>query len=195
MFFVTRDLGYVNKLFRGLSADEHRPDEPEQTTEKLWVAAVETFAIGGACQILHTVDHVIATTRHAALSAGSQGGDPPRRVQPAARALRRRSSRAPGDPLGPRVRGGHAAGDLLCDEVVESSEEMDVAIARRVEELTSSGLVNAAGNRRALRVGSEPLDVFRQYMATFCREQAYCHFSPALVRNLEQHWNAHERRL
>ena len=37
------------------------PDEPEQTTEKLWVAAVETFAIGGACQILHTVDHVIAT--------------------------------------------------------------------------------------------------------------------------------------
>jgi thioesterase DpgC len=55
--------------------------------------------------------------------------------------------------------------------------------------------VNAAGNRRALRVGAEPLDVFRQYMATFCREQAHCHFSPALVRNLEQHWNAHERRL
>ena len=37
------------------------PEEPEETTEKLWVAAVETFAIGGACQILHAVDHVIAT--------------------------------------------------------------------------------------------------------------------------------------
>ena len=70
---------------------------------------------------------------------------------------------------------------------------MDEAIARRVDGLTNSGLVNAAGNRRALRVGWEPLDVFRQYMAMFCREQAYCHFSGALVRNLEQHWNAHER--
>ena len=70
---------------------------------------------------------------------------------------------------------------------------MDEAIARRVDGLTNSGLVNAAGNRRALRVGSEPLDVFRRYMAMFCREQAYCHFSPALVRNLEQHWNAHQR--
>ena len=55
----------MNKLFRGLSSDEHRPDEPEQTTEKLWIAAVETFAIGGACQILHTVDHVIANGRPA----------------------------------------------------------------------------------------------------------------------------------
>ena len=59
MFFVTRDLGYVNKLFRGLSSEEYRPDEPEETTEKLWVAAAETYAIGGACQLLH-VDHVIA---------------------------------------------------------------------------------------------------------------------------------------
>ena len=79
MFFVTRDLGYVNKLFRGLSSDEFRPAEPEQTTEKLWVAAVETFAIGGACQILHTVDHVIATRGTPAVPARAQGGHPPRR--------------------------------------------------------------------------------------------------------------------
>jgi len=37
--------------------------------------------------------------------------------------------------------------------------------------------------------------MFRDYMATFCREQAYCHLSSALVANLEQHWNAHERKL
>ena len=35
------------------------PDEG--TNEKLWIAAVERFAIGGACQLLHVVDHVIAT--------------------------------------------------------------------------------------------------------------------------------------
>ena len=49
---------------------------------------------------------------------------------------------------------GTPHGDLLCDEVVESTAEMDAAIAARVEALTSSGLVNAAGNRRALRVGA-----------------------------------------
>ena len=38
LFFITRDLGYVNKIYRGLSGPEHRPDEPEETTEKLWLA-------------------------------------------------------------------------------------------------------------------------------------------------------------
>ena len=60
LFYIVRDLGYVNKLLRGLSSEVHRPAEPEQTTEKLWIAAVETYAIGGACQLLHVVDHVIA---------------------------------------------------------------------------------------------------------------------------------------
>jgi len=195
MFFVTRDLGYVNKLFRGLSSEEFRPDEPEQTTEKLWIAAVETFAIGGACQILHTVDHVIATRgTRLYLPARKEG------ILPGASNLR--LARSVGDRLarqailsGLEFEAGTPNGDLLCDETVETSDEMEAAIGARVETLTSSGLVNAAGNRRALRVGAEPLDTFRQYMATFCREQAYCHFSPALVRNLEEHWNARERRL
>ena len=59
LFYIVRDLGYVNKLYRGLRP-VHRPAEPEQTTEKLWIGAVETYAIGGACQLLHVMDHVIA---------------------------------------------------------------------------------------------------------------------------------------
>jgi thioesterase DpgC len=193
MFFVTRDLGYVNKLFRGLSSAEFRPNDPEETTEKLWIAAVETFAIGGACQILHTVDHVIAS--HGArlfLPARKEG------ILPGASNLR--LPRSVGDRLARRAIlsglefvAGTPHGDLLIDEVVDSDDEMDAAVEARVAALTDSGLVNAAGNRRALRVGAEPLDVFRRYMSVFCREQAYCHFSPALVRNLEQHWKAHER--
>jgi (3,5-dihydroxyphenyl)acetyl-CoA 1,2-dioxygenase len=192
MFFVTRDLGYVNKLFRGLSSEEHRPDDPEETTEKLWVAAVETFAIGGACQILHTVDHVLAARgARLFLPARKEG------ILPGASNLR--LPRSVGDRLarqailsGLEFEAGTPNGDLLVDEVVEPGE-MDAAIAARVAALTDSGLVNAAGNRRALRVGAEPLDLFRRYMSVFCREQAYCHFSPTLVRNLEQHWNAHRR--
>jgi thioesterase DpgC len=192
MFFVTRDLGYVNKLFRGLSAEEHRPQGPEETTEKLWIAAVETFAIGGACQILHTVDHVIATRGSRLFLPARKEG-----ILPGASNLR--LPRSVGDRLarqailsGLEFEAGTPHGDLLIDEVVEEGE-MDAAIAARVAALTDSGLVNAAGNRRALRVGAEPLDLFRRYMSVFCREQAYCHFSPALVRNLEQHWNAQQR--
>ena len=47
--------------------------------------------------------------RHAALPPRAKGGDPARRVQPAACPLGGRSPGAPGDPLGARVRGGDAA--------------------------------------------------------------------------------------
>jgi thioesterase DpgC len=111
----------VNKLFRGLSSDEFRPDEPEQTTEKLWVAAVETFAIGGACQILHTVDHVIA-------ARGSRLFLPARKegILPGASNLR--LARSVGDRIARRAilsglefEAGTPHGDLLVDEVVEDS--------------------------------------------------------------------------
>jgi thioesterase DpgC len=54
-------------------------------------------------------------------------------------------------------------------------------------------VVSAAGNRRAFRAGEEPLDLFRRYMAVYAREQAYCHFSQALIANLERNWNAANR--
>ena len=78
-------------------------------------------------------------------------------------------------------------GKMVCDEII-SSNDMDNAIKRVVENLTSSGIVSAAGNRRAFRAGEEPLDAFRRYMAVYAREQAHCHLSPALVANLEKNW-------
>jgi thioesterase DpgC len=192
IFFVTRDLGYVNKIYRGLSGPEFRPGEPEETTEKLWIAAAETYAIGGACQLLHVVDHVLAGRGcRLFLPARKEG------IIPGASPLR--LPRSVGDRLarqailsGREFEAGVPPAELLCDEVVEPGE-VDAALEARIEALTSSGLINAAANRRAIRVGEEPLDVFRRYMATFAREQAYCHLSPALVRNLEEHWNAHQR--
>jgi thioesterase DpgC len=194
LFFMTRDLGVVNKLYRGLSAAEHRPGAPEETTEKLFVAVAETFAIGGACQLLLVVDHTIA--EHGCrlyLPARKEG------IIPGAANLR--LPRFVGDRAarqaifsGREYEAGASDADALCDEVVAPGA-VDEAIAARVDALTSSGIVNAAANRRAVRVAQEPLDVFRAYMATYAREQAVCHYSPALVANLERHWNAHERRL
>ncbi len=71
---------------------------------------------------------------------------------------------------------------------------MDAKIAEVIDHITGSGVVGAIGNRRALRVGLEPLDTFRRYMAVYAREQAWCHFSPALIGNLERYWNAQNRR-
>ena len=82
---------------------------------------------------------------------------------------------------------------MICDEVVPP-DEMDAAIARVIDRLTGSGAVGAIGNRRALPRRPEPLDIFRRYAALYAREQAYCHFSPALISNLERYWNAMQRK-
>jgi (3,5-dihydroxyphenyl)acetyl-CoA 1,2-dioxygenase len=194
LFYFVRDMGYVNKLFRGLSAPEWRPGELQDSTEKLWIAATETYAIGGACQLLHVMDHVIA-------ERGCRLYLPARKEGIIPGASNMRLARAVGDRIarqailsGREFEAGTPDGDLLCDEVVEPGE-MDAAVARRIELLTSSGLVNAAANRRMMRIAVEPLDVFRTYMSLYAREQAFCHFSPALIANLERHWDARNRRL
>jgi (3,5-dihydroxyphenyl)acetyl-CoA 1,2-dioxygenase len=187
LFYLVRDMGYVNKLFRGIRT-------AEGTIEKLWIAAVERYAIGGACQLLHVVDHVIATRgARLYLPARKEG------IIPGASNLR--LPRFVGDRAarqailsGREWEAGQPDAEQLCDEVIEP-DEMDAAVQNRIDALTSSGLINAAANRAAMRAGAEPLDLFREYMATYAREQAYCHLSPALVQNLEHHWNAHERRV
>jgi thioesterase DpgC len=182
LFYLVRDLGYVNKMFRGHHGGE----------EKLWIATVQRYAIGGACQLLHVVDHVIA-------ARGSRLYLPARREGIIPGASNLRLPRFVGDRAarqailsGREWTAGEPDADLLCDEVV-APEDVDAALSARIEALTSSGLINAAANRAAMRVGEEPLDLFREYMATYAAEQAKCHLSPALVRNLEQHWNARRR--
>jgi thioesterase DpgC len=188
LFYMVRDLGYVNKIYRGIAL------EGDAAVEKLWIAAVERFAIGGACQLLHVVDHVIATR-------GSRLFLPARKEGIIPGASNLRLPRFVGDRAARQaILSGRewTAGDddaaLLCDEVVEP-HQMEDALEARIGALTDSGLVNATANRRAMRAGEEPLDVFREYMAIFAREQALCHLSPALVKNLEVHWRAGERRI
>jgi thioesterase DpgC len=192
LFFLLRDLGYVNKIYRGIRGDEPALGQNWACTEKLWVAAVERFAVGGACQLLHVVDHVLATR-------GSRLFLPARKEGIIPGASNLRLPRFVGDRAarqailsGREWTAGEPDAALLCDEVVEPGD-MDAALQARIAALTDSGLVNAAANRSALRAGQEPLDVFREYMATFAVEQARCYLSPALVRNLELHWKAHER--
>jgi hypothetical protein len=56
-------------------------------------------------------------------------------------------------------------------------------------------MASAAGNRKAIRVQTEPLDRFREFMAVNAREQAFNHLSDQLVSNLERFWSARDRKL
>jgi thioesterase DpgC len=196
VWYLQRDLGYVNKIYRGLAAaDDLPPDEfGGRSIEKPWVAAVETFAIGGHCQVLLVMDYVLAETdAYLTLPARKEG------IIPGAANMR--LPRFTGDRLARqaiqyerRLECDSPQGRLICDEIVAPGE-MDAALDRVIAGLTSSGVVSAASNRRAIRVAQEPLDMFRAYFAVYAREQAYCHFSPALISNLERHWNAQSRKV
>src|SRR5919204_2366737 len=185
LWYLLRDLGFVNKIYRGVAAEGHTPELA--STEKLWIAAVEGFAIGGHCQILLTIDYIIAAEdAYLTLPARKEG------IIPGAANLR--LPRFVGDRIARqailaerRIDCGSAEGRLICDEIVPA-QEMDAALERVVERLPSSGVVSGAGNRRAFRAGEESLDTFRRYIAVYAREQAYCHFSPALIANLERNW-------
>jgi thioesterase DpgC len=195
MWYVTREMGFVNKMMRGLARPDTSPDETfGGTIEKPWVAGVEHFAIGGGCQYLLTMDYVVAASdAYMTLPARKEG------IIPGAANMR--MWRFTGDRIarqaimvGRRLDCDTPEGRMICDEIVPPGE-MDAALTRVIANFTDSGVVSAAGNRRAFRVAEEPLDTFRRYMAVYAREQAYCHFSPALIGNLEKHWNAQQRKI
>jgi thioesterase DpgC len=191
LWYILRDLGLVNKIYRGLASPDFSPES--FSYEKPWIAGVEGFAIGGHCQILLTIDYTIAARdAYMTLPARKEG------IIPGAANLR--MPRMAGDRvtrqaimMERRIDCDSPEGRLICDEIVAPAE-MDAAIERTVSGLTSSGVVSAAGNRRAIRIAQEPLDTFRRYMSVYAREQSYCHFSPALIANLERNWDAANRK-
>jgi thioesterase DpgC len=194
VWYIKRDMGLVNKLFRGVARADLSPDEMTGgSIEKPWVGVIDGFAIGGGCQLLLALDYVLAASdAYLTLPARKEG------IIPGAANLR--LWRFTGDRIarqailyGRRLDCDTPEGRLVCDEIAPVSE-LDSAMDAVIDNFTSSGVVSAAGNRRALRVSQEPLDAFRRYMAVYAREQAYCHFSPALIANLERHWNAQNRK-
>jgi thioesterase DpgC len=198
--FLFRSMGLHSKLYRGVLVD-HEPDsldapleEPERTLEKLWIAVVDKFAIGGGCQLLLVVDYVIAET-------GSYFNLPARKEGFLPGTANMRLPRLVGERLAREAilfdRVFHAdtpEGRLIANEVVPSGE-IDRALARCLESAIGSGMVSPGANRKAIRQQTEPLEAFRRYLTTYAFEQAFCHLSDQLIANLEKHWNARQRKL
>lgn len=198
--FLFRSLALHNKLYRGILPSQekdsldHPLNEPERTHEKPWVAVVETFAIGGGCQLLLVVDYVIA-------EKGSYFSLPARKEGILPGSANIRLTRFLGERLARQaimfdklLYADSPEGKLIANEVTQC-DGIEAAIERVVQNGTGSGMVSAGANRRAIRIQTEPLDMFRKYMATYALEQAFCNMSEQLISNLEKHWNAKERKL
>jgi thioesterase DpgC len=191
-FMLERELGQVSKMYRGHDLEAFDADVLEHRREKPWIAAVDSFAIGGTCQWLLVMDYVIAETgSYFVLPARKEGIIPgcanlrlPRFVgeRIARQALFFNRSFPADSP----------EGLMLADEVVPAAG-MEAAIRHAASEVMSAGTTSLTANRLALRQAQEPLGLFRRYMSNYARQQAYCLYSPALIDNLERNWNAKNR--
>ena len=191
-FMLERELGQVSKLYRGHDLEAFDSDVLERRREKPWIAAVDSFAIGGTCQWLLVMDYVIAETgSYFVLPARKEG------IIPGCANLR--LPRFVGERIARQAiffnrsfPADSPEGLMLADEVVAPGE-MEGAIRLASAEVVSAGETSLGANRMALRQAQEPLDLFRRYMSNYSRQQARCLYSPALIDNLERNWNAKHR--
>jgi (3,5-dihydroxyphenyl)acetyl-CoA 1,2-dioxygenase len=191
-FMIESQLGPVSKMYRGHRVGTFDGEMPEGHREKPWIAVVEGFAIGGACQLLLVMDRVIAESgSYFSLPARKEG------IIPGCASLR--LPRLTGERLARQaiffdyVFEAHTPeGRLIADEVV-AADQIEAAIERSAEQLSSTGTTSLQANRSTLRAAQEPLDLFRRYMSTYAAEQARCLYSPALIENLERNRKARTR--
>jgi len=143
LWFMERDLGYVHKLLRGVARPDSVPDDVHgRGIEKPWIAALDGFAIGGHCQLLLTMDYVLAASdAFMTLPARKEG------IIPGLANLR--LPRFTGDRIARqaiqyerRLLCDRPEGRLICDEIARP-DEMDAALTHVIE-----GLSNAEAAQR-----------------------------------------------
>ncbi|WP_267244920.1 (3,5-dihydroxyphenyl)acetyl-CoA 1,2-dioxygenase DpgC [Streptomyces sp. PR69] len=183
-FLMGRELGYLNKILRGLCVAPEAAAWAERTTQKPWVGAVDTFAIGGGMQLLLVLDRVIAEEdAYVSLPAAEEG------IVPGLGNLR--LGRLTGARLsrqvilgGRRIAMRDREASLVCDEIVPA-EELDEAVERAVRDLSAPAV---AANRRMLNLSEEPLDLFREYLAEFAVTQVARAYSDDVLAKVERRW-------
>jgi thioesterase DpgC len=164
-FLLRRELGYIHKIVRGVVTEG---SWHSRLTDKPWIAAVDSFAIGGGAQLLLVFDHVLAASdAYFSLPAAKEG------IIPGASNFR--LSRFAGPRVarqvilgGRRIRADEPDARLLVDEVVPP-EELDAAIDAALARLDGEAVL---ANRRMVNLAEEPPDEFRRYMAEFALQQA-----------------------
>lgn len=164
-FLLRRELGYIHKIIRGVLTDS---SWHSKFTDKPWVAAVDSFAIGGGAQLLLVFDHVIAASdSYFSLPAAKEG------IVPGASNFRLTRFTGPRVARqiildGRQIQADEPDARLIVDEVV-APQEMDEAIEAALARLDGDAVL---ANRRMMNLADEPPDEFRCYMAEFALQQA-----------------------
>lgn len=165
-FLMRRELGYLRKLLLGLRTDDASWRYP--LIDMPWVAAVDTFAIGGGMQVLLAVDHVIAgADSYLSLPAAQEG------IVPGAADFRLGLLTGPRLARqvilgGRRIQATDPEARTLIDEVVEPAE-VDQAVESALSKLRDPAVT---ANRRMVNLSLESTEGFRAYMAEFAVQQA-----------------------
>lgn len=194
-WYIKREAGFVNKIYRGVANGSVFPDDVAgETREKPWLAQIDSFAIGGACQLLLVCDHIVASANaYLSLPARKEGiipgfanmrmwrftGD-----RPARRAIQSQA----------RYDCASDIGRMICDEIVPA-DQTTAATEAAAQSYLHSGAVSVVANRRAFRLGQETPEQFCAYLAHYAKAQAECHFGGQLISNLEEFWQAAERKV
>ncbi|GAB1510945.1 (3,5-dihydroxyphenyl)acetyl-CoA 1,2-dioxygenase DpgC [Actinophytocola sp. KF-1] len=166
-FLLGREMGYLAKIIHGMTGvrDDHWDRGPVQ---KPWLAAVDSFAIGGGAQLMLACDRVIVERdAYFTIPAAREGIIPGVAALRLGRLVGARQARqiilADG-----RVAAGDPAARLLFDEVC-APEDMAGAIAAEASRLAAPAVV---ANRRMLNLADESQESFREFLAEFTVQQA-----------------------
>ncbi|MEV0943286.1 (3,5-dihydroxyphenyl)acetyl-CoA 1,2-dioxygenase DpgC [Micromonospora wenchangensis] len=183
-FLLGRELGYLSKIVRGLRVPEDRPTGTRVWREKPWLAAVDTFAIGGGMQLLLACDRVVAgADAYFSLPAAQEG------IVPGVANLRL------GRLVGPRLArdvilngrklwAADPQASGICDEAVDP-QEVGRAADRAAERLTAPAVL---ANRHMLNLADEPVDRFLDYLSEFALVQGDRLYSPDVLAKIGTHW-------
>lgn len=179
-FFLGRELGYINKIMRGLLKPGATSNE--RPVEKPWLGVVDTFAIGGGAQLLLAFDRVVAARdSYVSLPAAQEG------IVPGFANLR--LSRFLGNRLaqevilgGRVIRATDMEAPLLLSRVADAGE-LETAIAQAITELDNPAVI---ANRRMLTLADEPVEQFLRYAAEFALEQSTRIYSRDVLENVHR---------
>ncbi|MGX1773393.1 (3,5-dihydroxyphenyl)acetyl-CoA 1,2-dioxygenase DpgC [Nocardia brasiliensis] len=165
-FILGRETGYIAKILRGMTRDERHWLSGPAT--KPWIAAVDSFAIGGGAQLLLVFDRVIAAAdSFVSLPAAQEGIIPGAGNLRLGRATNFRLSREV-ILWGRKIAATDPDARLVLDTVVEP-DLMDNEINRAAAQLAAPAVV---ANKHMLVCAEEPQDVFRGYLSEFALQQA-----------------------
>jgi thioesterase DpgC len=176
-FLLRRELGYLQKLVRGV-----RAGDPGRPVEKPWIMVVDGFAIGGGAQLVLLADHVIAAAdAYLSLPAAQEGIVPGASNFRLTRSVGMRVARQM-ILQGRRLHATEPDAKALVDEVCEP-DDLDRAVERAITRLRGPAVV---ANRHMLNLADEPPAEFRRYMAEFALVQAQRLYSDDVIAKADR---------